>query len=808
MTPADLDCVVDKVAHWLPAQGPLKEFIHHNTLHAYQSWDFFEATRRASRLLGSRSLLRLDEYRQRLRGGQIRQEVLRQVAEQRGEEIDTVLNFLPADQVPEPGIAWRGLRARWTQRYNLKLESYTHPILFRWAGQFLDQGVAIWRMPHVHLSLFEAVMQITRESWIAVEPFSHASLRRFADLDSHQVVLQILDILVADPNHYERYLLEMSLAHAGWSGMIRSIELHPENLVMRRKVSLVDFIALELMAELAYLKKQLGSKLKALVGPNEVLPPLPIDLDYRVKPSLEERVQEIWQVAYERSYSLDLLEKIQQQPLDREHPEPRVSAFFCIDDRECSLRRHLESLDPQLQTFGTAGYFAIDCAFQGAEDAFAFKHCPAGMEPKHLIREARPKGKVRTQASSHWVATESTLLRGFLISQTLGLWAALRLAISIFWPGFGRVTASNLSKVEEEAELEIQRDPEHDHEGPYWLGYSDSEMADRVEAVLQSTGALKKGLGQMVVLVGHGASSVNNPYFAAYDCGACSGKAGAPNARAFAMMANRQEVRQILEARGMVLGHSWFLGALHDTTRDEIHYYGVDELPKCLRPTFESFQRTLDQALANNAKERCQKFALVSKSIGAHQALREVKKRSEAIFETRPELNHANNAACIVGRRELTQGLMLDRRAFLNSYDPEVDPQGKILAQILSAVVPVCGGINLEYFFSRVDPRVYGAGSKLPHNVNGLIGVINGTQGDLLTGLPTQMTELHEPLRLLLLVQHRPEIALAAAQANSAIFSWIKNGWIRYFSIDPDNYQVFEFEDSGMRPLELQTCRC
>lgn len=807
MTAEDLDRIVHKLAHWLPAQGPLKEFIHHNTLHAYQSWEFFEATRRAARLLGSRSLLRLDEYRQRMSDGHIRLEVLRQVARQRAQEMEPVLNFRPADNVPEPGIAWRGLRARWKQRYNLKLEAYTHPILFRWAGQFLDQGVAIWRMPHVHLSLFEAVMQITRESWIAVEPFSHPSLRRYADLNSHQVVLEILDLLVGNPNYYGQYLLEMSLAHAGWSGMIRSVEMHPENLVMPRKVSLVDFMALELMAELAYLQRQLGPNLKALVGPEEVLPPLPTDPKYRVEASLEERIQEIWQVAYERTYAFSLLEKIRSQPPGLEQPEPKVSAFFCIDDRECSLRRHLEALDPQVQTFGTAGYFAIDCAFQGAEDAFAFKHCPAGVEPKHLIREVKSKGKVGVQASSHWVPTESTLVRGFFISQTLGLWAALRLAISIFWPGFGRVTASSLSKLEEEPELEIRRDPEHDHEGQYWLGYSDSEMADRVGAVLQSTGALKRGLGDLVILVGHGASSVNNPYFAAYDCGACSGKAGAPNARAFAMMANRKEVRQILGHRGLVLGDCWFLGALHDTTRDEIHYYGADELPKSLQPVFQSFQKTIDLALANNARERCQKFALVSKSIGAHQALKEVKKRSEAIFETRPELNHANNAACIVGRRELTQGLMLDRRAFLNSYDPDLDPQGQILAQILCAVIPVCGGINLEYFFSRIDPRVYGAGSKLPHNVNGLIGVINGTQGDLLTGLPTQMTELHEPLRLLLLVQHRPEIALAAAQASPQIFGWIQNGWIRYFCIDP-NQQIFEYQDSEMVSVELQACPC
>lgn len=38
---------------------------------------------------------------------------------------------------------------------------------------------------------------------------------------------------------------------------------------------------------------------------------------------------------------------------------------------------------------------------------------------------------------------------------------------------------------------------------------------------------------------------------------------------------------------------------------------------------------------------------------------------------------------------------------------------------------PVCGGINLEYYFSRVDNQKLGAGTKLPHNVMGLFGVAN-----------------------------------------------------------------------------------
>src|SRR5690606_14867778 len=105
--------------------------------------------------------------------------------------------------------------------------------------------------------------------------------------------------------------------------------------------------------------------------------------------------------------------------------------------------------------------------------------------------------------------------------------------------------------------------------------------------------------------------------------------------------------------------------------------------------------------------------------------------RAVDLGQPRPEYGHATNAVCIVGRRSRTRGLFLDRRAFLVSYDPGGDPTGELLADLLAAVGPVCAGINLEYYFSRIDPAGYGCGTKLPHNIAGLLGVMDGHASDL-----------------------------------------------------------------------------
>jgi uncharacterized protein YbcC (UPF0753/DUF2309 family) len=102
--------------------------------------------------------------------------------------------------------------------------------------------------------------------------------------------------------------------------------------------------------------------------------------------------------------------------------------------------------------------------------------------------------------------------------------------------------------------------------------------------------------------------------------------------------------------------------------------------------------------------------------------------------------------------------LFLDRRTFLNSYDPTQDnAEAKILERIVQAVIPVCAGISLEYFFSFVDPAGYGCGTKLPHNIVSLLGVMDGAASDLRTGLPWQMVEIHEPVRNLFILETTPE---------------------------------------------------
>jgi hypothetical protein len=810
--------VIHELKHYLPSQQALKDFIHHNSLHAFQHMKFYDAIFKASKIFGIQTHLLLPEFREMYNTGRIREDILQQVIKNKKAKVDEWKEKLlhkEYDTLVQPRIG--RLRSLWKDAYHFDLDNRVHPLLYRIICAFLDQGIAIEALPVANKNFIDSIKELEQSSPVSFFKTKEVK-RKF--LSGDYSITGLLQRIVGKEKYFEQYLFDQAFAHHGWSGFVSAVEDNPQTLLDRKQITLKEFIAFELLMELDALNDAFGNNWQPLAShTNE--PPTDLFTD-EPRSELSE-VFELWQDAFEWSYYDSVLKGISlanekqnlklpgfKAPLsevpeksegnERSSGEASFAAIFCIDEREDSIRRHIEAVDKRCETFGAPGFFGVEFYFQQEGSKFYDKLCPAPVFPKYLIKEygsqLPKKGEPLYTKHTHG------LFSGFFLTLTYGFWALGKKMQMMFNPKMSPAISNAYGHMDRQSSLTIENKSKDDVENGLQVGYTIEEMTTRAEGFLRGIGMIKN-FAPLVYIVAHGSSSANNPHHGAHDCGACSGRPGATNARVQAYILNHKKVREKLAEKGIIIPETTqFVGCMHDTAADVIGYYDEEILSKENTERHLQNKLNFETALNLNAKERSRRFA----SINTRQRLEHVRQaihdRSVSLFEPRPELGHGTNTLAIIGRRQTTKGLFLDRRAFLNSYDYSTDPEGNILTAVMRPIGLVCGGINLEYYFSRVDNIKMGAGTKLPHNVMGLFGVANSSDGDLRPGLPWQMIEVHDPVRLLVIVEHRPEIVLKAIQSSDEVFEWYKNEWVHIIALHPDEKQFYYFRNGAFEKYE------
>jgi uncharacterized protein len=720
-------------------------------------------------------------------------------------------------------------------------DEWVHPLMIRITGAFLDQGISYWPMPERGLGILRATRKLYGAS--LAPPDRHfiglAALLREqeqATLGAEATIVWALDALGHDDqSRWPAVLQATLLALPGWGGMINQLERSPEKSPVKELPSrLMDFLALRLVLDVVAARNVSGGRgdrafrfesIATEVRPYEVKKNLAtvyeafilaqrMDVDAtalldasKAQAWMDEVIRfdsssrsELLMLAFEHRYRTGVLDALMASATaPRIAPTPSIQMVFCIDDREESYRRHIEEVDPSVETFSYPGFFGVAMNFQGETDIRPRALCPVVMKPTHAVHEVAPatSPSVTGRLAHQYHVGRSTLLRGAFFS-LLGVIATIPLVLIVLFPRLAsyrkpkkRLTDPPL-KFRHETAAPVRADG-------LAQGYKPAEMADVVGKMLIETG-LRHHMTPLVLLIGHGSTSVNNPHIAGYGCGATAGGSGGANARVISAMANDPETRAILADRGIqVPAETWFVGGQHNTCTDDVAFYDEDKVPQSLHGSLREAARVLALASREHAHERCRLFATVPDGIEPSGAKMVVEERSVDLSEARPEYDHSKNSICIVGRRKWTRGIFLDKRSFLVSYDGTLDHDGLHLVDTLTASVPVCAGINLSYLMSMTDNIHYGSGTKLPHNITGLLGVMDGHASDLRPGLYHQMIEIHEPLRLLLIVETTPAAFLAAMAKRPVIDRLIRNRWIHACAWSPDEGKMFVFEDNAFR---------
>ena len=771
MNPTTISTLIEKAADHIGSTWPLYSFVTSNPLSGYEKLPFTEAVQRAKEVLGTSVYPKASVYQKALENGDINAGVLQNVLHKHGYKKlpEHYLPLMESEQTVE----------------NINPFAELDRAMVKWLSAFMDEGLAEWEMPFKSAGFYNA--------WRKLAPYDEI----LGNIGSNDIPKTSQEALIQLTNNFsEREIQELFTQHlAALPGWIGYIKLRTQNQTEWQKqypIDLEQYLAVRL-----WTAKQLGIAL--------------LSNEKKTQPDTEiAELQHLWLKAWEKSWQLELVHTLGNSPKEidlnkKKSSVPDAQLVFCIDTRSELIRRHVESKG-FYETFGYAGFFGIAMDYENSQNGITQKSCPPILDSCYTVKEVAQENKEvekqkldrKNEVSQFWnyfmKRMKNMLPSTFGFVEGSGFFYGLHLMARTISPA-SLYRFSHKRKTGHESVCDPQlQNAQNTHD----LNVPIAEQAAIVKSGFDLMGW--QNFAPLVVFVGHGSHSANNPFGSSLDCGACAASPGRHNARMLAKMANNTDVRKLLENQyGLKIPDAtWFLGAEHNTTTDEIELFDK-HIPSSHQQLLDNLKSNLEKAQITATQER---LGAMGNSVAMAQI------NASNWGETRPEWGLARNASFVIAPRKTTQHIDLDGRCFLHSYDWKNDKDGTALEAIMQGPMVVTQWINNHYYFSTVDNGKFGAGTKTTHNITGKFGVVQGNGGDLQTGLPWESLynadnePYHSPLRLTVVIQAPKERVNTILSKYEALKSLVTNEWIHLIIIDPEKGTSIHWLDQ--QELELK----
>jgi len=802
-----LDGQIDTACSRIAPLWPLKHFVAVNPFFGLSDMSFQDTSDTLARILGHGIYMSRDYYREQLASGRITQADLEAAIRRCGSQLslDEVERTLskPAPQAkmgmaPVSKILERVEGGLWssfvTERISLHCAAY------------FDLGQATLGMPWRDLPLYSAWRKAATidmgPAMMGIGDFRHA-VSRIPEQPREAIAWAIEELEIPE-EAVERYLHASLLSIGGWAAWTRYLRWQAE-LTGSHDDSIVDLLAIRVMWDVLLYQEKYSTALAAQWRDM-------LDASMRAPSAKRQAAAEIDRImlnAMEIGFQSEVITGLHRTrrvaSRDAAQIRPDVQAAFCIDVRSEVFRRSLETVSHKVQTLGFAGFFGIFIEYVPLGSVTGRSHVPILFNPANRIcervkadddtnREVLDKRRRRLALSKLWKGFKFSAASAFSFVEATGLMYAPKLVSDSF--GWSRPVPDPATQGLDRSQVNLLAPSLKplpadaccgQHDGS---GIPETDWLEHAERILRAM-SLTDNFARLVLLTGHGSSTVNNPHATALDCGACAGQTGEASARVVTAILNKPQVREGLRERGIVIpADTWFIPGLHDTTTDAVTLFDTEAVPKQLADDLTRLQQWLEQA---GELTRMQRSALMGIDDQPDRAITaDIYRRARDWSQVRPEWALANNGAFIAAPRDRTRGTKLDGRAFLHDYNWQEDKGFKVLELIMTAPMVVANWINMQYYGSVVDNETFGSGNKVLHNiVGGAIGVLEGNGGDLRVGLPMQSLHdgkrwAHEPLRLSVFIE-APEAAMDdIIERHEAVRQLVENGWLHLFRIADD----------------------
>lgn len=761
---------IQKASQVIGTSWPLYSFVTSNPLAGFENNHFKEAIQSVKETRGARVFPKAQVYRKAYQEGRINEK-----------ELIDLLSANNLFETPEQYLQkLESVQEIKTQNYDSKLDR----VMVKWLMAFIDEGLAEWEMPFKEDGFYSSwrILAIYDED---IKVKSLSKLPKTATEVFSKILIKYLDKeQLAIMEHHINAL-------PGWAGYIKHREETNSPWQQKYSITLADYLAVRLW---------LANHFKVSLLP---------DTNDKQAPDPNAKIQYLFLKAWEKSWQNKLISELKNQSnnISNTPKIPDAQMVFCIDTRSELIRRNVESKG-NYETFGYAGFFGIAMDYKNLENGLSRKSCPPIVPSAYQVSEIAQENKEK-QIVQFQKKNERKKFTNYFLKRMKNMLPS----------AFGYVEGSGvfyavslLSRTLFPAPLyNPKRNNELSHENitKPKICHTHKDEIDTIDITLEEKTTIVKSafdlmgwnqFAPLVVFVGHGSHSANNPFASSLDCGACAASPGRHNARMLARLANQLEVRKALKEKHKITipETTLFLGAEHNTTTDEIVLFD-SELPSSHNAQISNLKKDLQRAQETATQERLG----ISKN-----GILAVHKKTNTWSETRPEWGLAKNAGFIVAPRSLTKDMNLNGHCFLHSYNWELDKNGKALEGIMQGPMVVTQWINNHYYFSTVDNETFGGGSKISHNITGKFGVVQGNGGDLKIGLPLQSVNetdekfYHQPLRLSVLIQAPKENIQEILLKNDNLKTLLDNEWIYLLVMDPTSENNVSRYQKGMKWVE------
>lgn len=817
---ASLENTVESACQRIAPLWSLKAFVAVNPYFGLRQLDFEQAGETLGRVAGSPLVMPRRYYREQISTGRMTRADLEQSLRQHGLARDAAaVEKAIASDTPSPigqiALVSNVLEdldgTRWTVFVVERISQF--------AAAYFDQGQASWPIPWKKESLYDAwrhFAEIDLSPRMVGLRGTRTAVAALPSLPIDTIALALQKLAIPD-DFVEDYLHAALLSIGGWAAWTRYLRWERE-LVGGHEDSIVDLLAIRLAWEVVLFDARQAPELEN-AWRHAVQA---VQQSSAHSTQVHTQMDFVLQTAFELGYQNALIEKLSRPSRAAiNNPSPvraPVQAAFCIDVRSEVFRRALETVAPTVQTVGFAGFFGAFMEFVplGASDARI--HLPVLLTPSYRVHEhvsgASTQDVEKAINSRHkslhrantWKTFRSSPSSCFSFVESAGLlYGPKLLGDSFGWsrtvphpetngiaPKVRRRLAPTLAAVSHGQTLTQTR--QKSTQAPT-VGVPLADRSVMGETILKAM-SMTSNFARLVLLIGHGSSTVNNPYATGLDCGACAGQTGEVSARVIAALLNDPKVREELVLKGIhIPADTRFVGALHDTTLDEVTLFDIDGLASTHAQDLTQLRKWLTEAGQLTRMERASLLGLSNSAPEVVDAL--IHERSRDWSQVFPEWGLAGNAAFIAAPRSRTTGIDLSGRAFLHDYEWRKDEGFGVLELIMTAPMVVANWINMQYYASVVDNKRFGSGNKVLHNVvGGSIGVFEGNGGDLRVGLPLQSIHngerwVHEPLRLnVFLEAPKSEIDKIIAK-HKLVRELVENRWLFIFQIDDEHEGIY-----------------